>query len=147
MGADAPDQAPTNGSGVGWIAATNPGGEALPRAKPTRKRLRWDALPGIHPACKSSADDRAKALTGSWRTAPLFMRQPALALCDVSTHPMAACEAQIERQFPTVKHCCSSLGLAPHNDVSGGRVLRSRTLNVVRRATQAFRQAAQSVAR
>ena len=37
--------------------------------------------------------------------------------------------------------------LAPRNDISGGRVLRSRTLNVVNRATQAFRQAAQSVAR
>ena len=25
-------------------------------------------------------------------------------------------------KFPTVKHCCSWLGLAPHNDISGGRV-------------------------
>jgi transposase len=50
-------------------------------------------------------------------------------------------------QFPTVKHCCSWVGLAPHNDISGGRVLRARTLKVVSRATQAFRQAAQSVAR
>jgi transposase len=50
-------------------------------------------------------------------------------------------------KFPTVKHFCSWLGLAPHNDISGGRVLRSRTLKVVNRATQAFRQAAQSVAR
>jgi transposase len=51
------------------------------------------------------------------------------------------------RTFPTVKHFCSWLGLAPHNDISGGRVLRSRTLKVVSRATQAFRQAAQAVAR
>lgn len=51
------------------------------------------------------------------------------------------------QRFPTVKHFCSWLGLAPHNDISGGRVLRSRTLKVVNRATQAFRQAAQSVAR
>ena len=50
-------------------------------------------------------------------------------------------------RFSTVKHFCSWLGLAPHNDISGGRVLRSRTLKVVNRATQAFRQAAQSVAR
>jgi hypothetical protein len=50
-------------------------------------------------------------------------------------------------KFPTVKHFCSWLGLAPHNDISGGRVLRSRTLKVVNRATQAFRQAAQAVAR
>jgi transposase len=50
-------------------------------------------------------------------------------------------------KFPTVKHCCSWLGLAPPNDISGGRGLRSRTRNVVNRATQAFRQAALSVAR
>lgn len=49
-------------------------------------------------------------------------------------------------RFPTVKHFCSWLGLAPHNDISGGRVLRSRTMNVRNRANQAFRQAAQSVA-
>jgi hypothetical protein len=50
-------------------------------------------------------------------------------------------------QFPTVKHCCSWRGLAPHTDISGGSVWRSRTLKVVNRAPQAFRQAAQSVAR
>jgi transposase len=37
--------------------------------------------------------------------------------------------------------------LALHNDISAGRVLRSDTLKVMSRATQAFRQAAQSVAR
>jgi transposase len=50
-------------------------------------------------------------------------------------------------RFPTVKHFCSWLGLAPHNDISGGKVLRSRTHKVTNRATQAFRQAAQAVAR
>src|SRR5215213_6484989 len=49
-------------------------------------------------------------------------------------------------RFPTVKHFCSWLGLAPHNDKSGGKVLRSRTMKVRNRANQAFRQAAQSVA-
>jgi len=49
-------------------------------------------------------------------------------------------------RLATVKHFCSWLGLAPHNDISGGRVLRSRTLKVRNRANQAFRQAAQSVA-
>jgi transposase len=44
--------------------------------------------------------------------------------------------------FPTVKHFCVWLGLAPRNDISGGKVLRSRTMKVVNRATQAFRQAA-----
>jgi transposase len=50
-------------------------------------------------------------------------------------------------RFPSAKHCCSWLGLAPHNDISGGKVLRSRTRKVVNRAAQAFRQAAQAVAR
>ena len=51
------------------------------------------------------------------------------------------------RQFPTVKPCCAWLGLAPHHDIAGGRVLRPRTLKVVSRATHALRQAAPSVAR
>ncbi|MGH8245602.1 MAG: transposase [Gammaproteobacteria bacterium] len=50
-------------------------------------------------------------------------------------------------QWPTEKHYCSWLGLAPHNDISGGKVLRSRTLPTDNRAGQAFRQAAASVSR
>lgn len=50
-------------------------------------------------------------------------------------------------RFPTVQHFTSWLGLAPHNDISGGRVLRSRTLPTHNRAGQAFRQAAASVTR
>jgi len=50
-------------------------------------------------------------------------------------------------RFPTVKHFCAWLGLAPRNDISGGKVLRSRTMKVRSRANQAFRQAAESVAR
>ena len=49
--------------------------------------------------------------------------------------------------FPTVKHFCSWLGLAPRNEISGGKVLRSRTPKVTNRATQALRMAAQAVAR
>ncbi len=49
--------------------------------------------------------------------------------------------------FPTDKHFCSWLGLAPHNDISGGKVLRSRTRKTPNRAGQAFRLAAQSVSR
>jgi transposase len=49
--------------------------------------------------------------------------------------------------WPTYKHYCSWLGLAPHNDISGGKVLRSRTLKTHNRAGQAFRMAAQLVAR
>ncbi|MGH2592604.1 MAG: transposase, partial [Anaerolineae bacterium] len=51
------------------------------------------------------------------------------------------------RCWPSVKHFCSWLRLAPHNDISGGKVLRSRTLKTRNRAGQAFRLAAQSVSR
>jgi len=48
-------------------------------------------------------------------------------------------------KWPNDKHFTSWLGVAPHNDVSGGRVLRSRTLPTNNRAGQAFRQAANAV--
>jgi transposase len=48
-------------------------------------------------------------------------------------------------KWPTEKHFTSWLGVAPRNDISGGRVLRSRTLPSRNRAGQAFRQAATSV--
>src|SRR3990172_4064106 len=50
-------------------------------------------------------------------------------------------------KWPSDKHFGSWLGLAPHNDISGGKVLRSRTLKTHNRAGQAFRQAAASVIR
>ncbi len=49
--------------------------------------------------------------------------------------------------FPSEKHFCAWLGLAPHNDISGGKVLRSRVLKTGNRAGQAFRLAAQAVSR
>ncbi|MGH9550813.1 MAG: IS110 family transposase, partial [Terriglobales bacterium] len=49
--------------------------------------------------------------------------------------------------WPTVKHFCSWLGLAPHNDVTGGRVVRSRTLKNRNRAAQALRMAAEAAGR
>ena len=49
--------------------------------------------------------------------------------------------------WPTAKHFCSWLRLAPHNDISGGKVLRSRTPKGYNRAGQAFRLAAQAVGR
>jgi transposase len=50
-------------------------------------------------------------------------------------------------RWPSDKHFASWLGLAPHNDISGGKVLRSRTLTTKNRAGQAFRQAATAVSR
>jgi transposase len=50
-------------------------------------------------------------------------------------------------RWPTDKHFCSWLHLAPHNDISGGKVLRSRILKGRNRAAQVLRLAAQSVGR
>jgi transposase len=50
-------------------------------------------------------------------------------------------------KWATDKQFTSWLGLAPHNDISGGKVLRSRIFPTRNRAGQAFRQAAMAVAR
>ena len=51
------------------------------------------------------------------------------------------------RAWRTHKHFCAWLRLAPANDISGGKVLRSRTLKTHNRAAQAFRMAAQAASR
>lgn len=48
-------------------------------------------------------------------------------------------------KFPDEKHFCSWLGLAPKHEISGGKVLKNKTLKTRNRAGQAFRLAAQSV--
>ena len=50
-------------------------------------------------------------------------------------------------KWPTEKHFCSWLGLAPHHDITGGRVVRRRTMKVRNRAAQALRMAAQALSR
>jgi hypothetical protein len=50
-------------------------------------------------------------------------------------------------RFPSSKHFCSWLGLAPHNDITGGKIVRSHVLKTHNRAGQALRQAAQSCSR
>ncbi|MCB0117026.1 MAG: IS110 family transposase, partial [Caldilineaceae bacterium] len=49
------------------------------------------------------------------------------------------------RKWPTAKQFTSWLGLAPNNEISGGKVLRSKTKKIKSRANQAFRMAAQAV--
>lgn len=49
--------------------------------------------------------------------------------------------------WPTVKHFCSWLGLAPRHEKSGGKVLHNRTLKTTNRANNALRMAAQSAGR
>jgi len=50
-------------------------------------------------------------------------------------------------KWKSVKHFTSWLGLAPENDVSGGKVLRTGTKKVKSRANLAFRQAAMGASR
>lgn len=50
-------------------------------------------------------------------------------------------------RFPTEKHFCSWLKLAPNNQITGGKIIRSSTGKSHNRARQAFLQAAASVAR
>jgi transposase len=167
--------------------------------------------------CKADEATIIKALTGNWREEHLFALKQSLELFDFYTQQIAACDAEVERQFaaikprwnapddlpplppvkhgsksknkpaestrrelfrivgvdvvavdgistglaqtilteigadvaawPSVKHFASWLTLAPHNDISGGKILRSRTLKSDNRAGQAFKQAAASVIR
>jgi hypothetical protein len=53
--------------------------------------------------------------------------------------------SNVGEKFPTDKHFCSWLGLAPKHEISGGKVLKNKTLKTKNRAGQAFRMAAQSV--
>jgi transposase len=48
-------------------------------------------------------------------------------------------------QFPKEGNFCSWLGLTPKHEISGGKVLKNKTLKTKNRAGQAFRMAAQSV--
>ncbi|MEP7284799.1 MAG: transposase [Chloroflexota bacterium] len=166
-----------------------------------------------NPACKSSEETIAKALSGDWKDEYVFVLKQSFELYDFYSQQLDACDAQIQQQFstvkprwdgdpqsvpvaplrskkkkhstlniraevirltgvdlgavvglsdtliqtilaeigtdmnrwPTEKHFASWLGLAPHNDISGGKVLRSRTLPTNNRAGQAFRQAAPSI--
>ena len=49
-------------------------------------------------------------------------------------------------KWPSSKHFCAWLGLAPNPEISGGKPLRTHTKHVKSRANLAFRQAAQSLA-
>jgi transposase len=51
------------------------------------------------------------------------------------------------QKWPNAKAFCSWLGLAPHHEISGGKILRRSTLKTHNRAGQAFRLAAQAVSR
>lgn len=67
---------------------------------------------------------------------------------DVLTVQQIVTETGVDMSpWPTVKHFASWLTLAPHNAISGGKLLKSHTQKSTNRAAQAFRMAAQSAGR
>jgi transposase len=54
-------------------------------------------------ACKSSDEQIAKALTGTWREEHLFVLKQALALFDYYTAQVAECDKQLKQQFAAMK--------------------------------------------
>jgi hypothetical protein len=49
-----------------------------------------------HPACHSSEDTIAKALTGDWKEEQLFVLKQSLELYDFYTAQLAACDAEVQ---------------------------------------------------
>jgi len=47
--------------------------------------------------------------------------------------------SNVGEKFPTEKHFCAWLGLAPKHDITGGKVLSNRTLKTKNRTGQALR--------
>jgi transposase len=112
---------------------------------------RWEgAVPADLPALKPNSHSKNQP---SLQTRRELYRLTGVDL--VAVHGLSASLAQTilaetgtdMTKWPTEKHFCSWLGLAPHNDISGGKILRSRVLQTDNRAGQAFRQAAASVSR
>lgn len=51
------------------------------------------------PGCKHSAEEIAKALTGTWRAEHLYVLKQSLELYDFYTEKIEACDAEISRQY------------------------------------------------
>jgi transposase len=56
-----------------------------------------------NPGCKASLSDITKALTGNWQQAELFILQQSLEIFDYYTAKIAACDAELERQYREMK--------------------------------------------
>jgi transposase len=109
-----------------------------------------DDLPPLPPSTKSHSNSKNAP---SYDARTLLYRLTGVDLVAISglnenTVQTILSEVGLDmNRWPTEKHFCSWLGLAPHNDISGGKVLRSRTLRARNAAGQAFRLAAQAVSR
>ena len=126
-------------------------GDAVIERHYAAMKPRWDGeVPPDLPPLKPDSNSKNQP---SLRTRGELFRLTGVDL--VAVHGISASLAQTilseigtdMSKWPTEKHFASWLGLAPHNDISGGKILRSRTLPTDNRAGQAFRQAAASVTR
>ena len=124
--------------------------QALERQFSALKPTHADELPPLDTSDKRDSHSKngpkydARTLLYEWLGVDL------VALAGLNAGSVQALLTEVGKRmeaFPTVKHFCSWLHLAPHNDISGGKVLRSRTLKGGNRAGQIFRMAAQSVSR
>jgi hypothetical protein len=113
---------------------------------------RWDApnelppLPPVKPGSKSKNKPAQSTRQELFRIVGVDLVAVTGLSASLSQTILAEIGTDMSR-WPSVKNFASWLGVAPHNDISGGKVLRSRTLKTNNRAGQAFRHAAASVTR
>ena len=119
---------------------------------------RFDPVPAVPVPVEAATPPRRKPHSHSKNTPAVNTRAHILRITGVdlvAVHGLSDSLAQTilaeigtdMQKWPDDKHFCSWLGLAPKNDISGGKVLKSRTMKNRNRATQAFRMAAPSVSR
>jgi transposase len=56
-----------------------------------------------NPGCKSPTDMLAQALSGDWKAEELFVVKQSLEIYDFYSRQVAECDAEIERQYATMK--------------------------------------------
>jgi transposase len=113
---------------------------------------RWDAPADLPTLPKAKRDSRSKNQPTYNARAELYRITGVdlVALKGISASLAQTIISEVGTdmsRFPSQKHFCSWLGLAPHHDISGGKILRNHTLKTDNRAGQAFRQAAACVIR
>ena len=124
--------------------------QELERQFSALKPVHDDDLPPLDPSDKRNTHSKnAPAYDGrSWLYQLLGIDLVAVNGLNEVTAPIIISEIGTDmRRWPDEKHFCSWLGWAPHNDMSGGKLVRSRTLKTHNRAGQAFRLAAQAVSK
>ena len=119
---------------------------------------RFEPAPPVSAPAEDTTSPRRKPHSQSQHAPRVTTRAPILRITGVdlvAVHGLSDSLAQTMlaeigthmAKWPDDTHFCSWLGLAPTHDLSGGKVLKSRTMNNRHRAAQAFRMAAQSVLR